>query len=105
MASRAAFPQVIFARCKLLGYAILTATIVEEQLEMLLLAHLHLDEEGVAAWFGDYKPYSSFARKIRGAYDRYGLINEETRLRSHAQAPRLQGSTDKDAGGGAQRAP
>ena len=29
-----------------LGYAILTATIVEEQLEMLLLAHLQLDDDG-----------------------------------------------------------
>jgi hypothetical protein len=60
-----------------LGYAILTATIVEEHLEMLLLAHLRLDEVGVACWFGDYKPYSSFAGKIAGAHG-YGLIDDET---------------------------
>jgi len=29
----------------------------------------------------------------------------QKRLRSHTRAPRLQGSTDKDAGGGVQRAP
>jgi hypothetical protein len=58
-----------------LGYAILTATIVEEQLEMLLLAHLQLDDDGVAAWFGNYKN-NSFAGKIREAHER-GLIDDE----------------------------
>jgi hypothetical protein len=61
-----------------LGYVILTATIVEEQLELLLLTQMHLDEIGVAEWFGDYKPYNSFAGKIRGAHSR-ALIDDETR--------------------------
>jgi hypothetical protein len=62
-----------------LGYAILTATIVEEELEKLLLTYLKLDEEGVANWFGDYRMYSSFASKVRGAYLHYALIDGATR--------------------------
>ena len=61
-----------------LGYAILTATIVEEQLEMLLLAYLHLDDAGVAALFGERQPLNSFAGKIREAHE-HGLIDDETR--------------------------
>jgi hypothetical protein len=45
---------------------------------MLLLAHLRLDDAGVAEWFDDYKPYTSFAGKIRGAHER-GLIADHTR--------------------------
>ena len=45
---------------------------------MLLLAHLHLDDAGVATLFGERQPLNSFAGKIRGAHDR-GLIDDETR--------------------------
>src|SRR5262245_44764118 len=62
-----------------LGYAILMAAIVEEELERLLLAHLKLDAEGVAKCFDDYKPYNSFTGKIRGAYEHHGLIDDVTR--------------------------
>jgi hypothetical protein len=62
-----------------LGYAILTAAIVEEELERLLLAHLKLDAAGLAEKFDDYKPYNSFTGKIRGAYAHFGLIDDETR--------------------------
>jgi hypothetical protein len=63
-----------------LGYAILAAAIVEEELERLLLAYLKLDAAGLAKWwwFDDYKPYNSFTGKIRGAYEHYGLIDGET---------------------------
>jgi hypothetical protein len=43
------------------------------------LAHLKLDAEGVAKCFDDYKPYNSFTGKIRGAYEHFGLIDDETR--------------------------
>jgi hypothetical protein len=63
-----------------LGYAILTTAIVEEQVERLLLTYLKLNNaEALARWFDDYKPYNSFAGKIRGAYDHYALITEDTR--------------------------
>jgi hypothetical protein len=62
-----------------LGYAILTATIVEEQLEVLLLTHLKLDEEGVANLFGDNKPYSTFGRKIWKAHIGHALIDDKAR--------------------------
>src|SRR5262245_41463452 len=62
-----------------LGYAILTAAIVEEELERLLLAHLKLDAAALAELFDDYKPYNSFTGKIRGAYGHFGLIDDETR--------------------------
>jgi hypothetical protein len=60
-----------------LGYAILTATIVEEQLEMLLLAHSHLDDAGVTALFDERKPLHSFGGKIGGAHER-GLTDDKT---------------------------
>ncbi len=62
-----------------LGYAILTAAIVEEELERLLLAHLKPDAAGLAKCFDDYKSYSNFTGKIWGAYEHFGLIDDETR--------------------------
>ena len=48
----------------------------EEQL--LLLTEMNFDESEVAEWFGDFKPYNTFASKIRGAHTR-ALIDDETR--------------------------
>jgi hypothetical protein len=62
-----------------LGYAILTAAIVEEELERLLLAYLKLDAASLAKCFDDYGPYNSFRGKIRGAYEHYDLIDDDTR--------------------------
>jgi hypothetical protein len=64
-----------------LGYTILTAAIVEEELERLLLVYLGLDAEdaeGLAKWFDDRKPYNNFRGKIRGAYEHYAVIDDET---------------------------
>ena len=62
-----------------LGYAILMTAIVEEELERLLLAYLKLDAASLAKCFDDYGPYNSFRGKIRGAYEHYDLIDDETR--------------------------
>lgn len=61
-----------------LGYAILTATIVEEQLELLLLTHLRLNDQAAKLLFGGRGCYESFSRKIELA-KKEELIGEETR--------------------------